>query len=161
MQKLIKDEKFQVKMFMPKKKLFLALEQTQDEYLLDDANLKFFPCEMIQDSYLKKFGLKKLAENKLKDFLVTCMCVKSSSRRCLDFLDLFQVGNCHSIMSQDEQQVQIEAQKHLKQQALKTNKVDVDSQLDKWNVKVVSAVSAFEAQWNGVVDTMQLDELKN
>ena len=27
MQKLIKDEKFQVKMFMPKKKLFLALEQ--------------------------------------------------------------------------------------------------------------------------------------
>jgi len=59
----------------------------------------------------KKFGLKKLAENKLKDFLVTSMALKQTSRRCLDFLDLFQVGNNHSITSYDEQFVYIEAYK--------------------------------------------------
>lgn len=47
MQSLMKQPKFVVKMFMPKKKLFLTLEQTYDEYLFDDANLKTLPCEMI------------------------------------------------------------------------------------------------------------------
>jgi len=64
-------------------------------------------------------------------------------------------------MSYDEQYVYIEAYKWLKQYALKTNKIDVDSQLDKWNIKVITAVSAFESHWNGVVTKMQLEELKN
>lgn len=89
------------------------------------------------------------------------MALKQTSRRCLDFLDLFQVGNNHSITSYDEQFVYIEAYKQLKQYALKTNKADVDYQMDKWNVKVITAISAFESQWAGVVGQQALDELKN
>lgn len=44
---------------------------------------------------------------------------------------------------------------------MKINKLDVDSQLDKWNVKVISAISAFESHWMGVVGKQHLDELKN
>jgi len=33
--------------------------------------------------------------------------------------------------------------------------------MDKWNVKVITAISAFESQWAGVVGQQALDELKN